>query len=336
MRALLFTFSLSIIFPLAVFAQSAPVSREELYAGGPEAPVITSSDYPEADAWYQGKTAEFSWELTSDITAVATGIFATSGKEPMQPYRPPINKLVLDADQLKEGINYLVVQFRNFDKWGMIAERKINIDNTPPTAPVISVEQFDKEGGVLVTLNASDQLSGLSHFELSLENDEPHKLEVAEASRGYVVSLDSVHMYKLTARAFDKAGNSQESVLMIWPTPYKTASMIGFVDDESASLLVSLMSFLLILMFGYLIYERVRYARSLAELRKETGDIHDQLVRIFSALREEIYDQIRGITKKSRISKGEQNAVDGLNKALSVSESLIKKEIKDVKKLLSK
>ncbi len=336
MRALLFGFLFSIILPTVAIAQTLDITPEELYAGGPDAPVIESLTHPDPALWYQSKSAEFTWELSSDITAVAAGVFQTSGKEPSQPFRPPINKLVVDSEEFKEGVNYLAVQFRNFDKWGMIAERKINIDDTAPTAPTIAVDQFDKEGGVMVKLDSSDQLSGLSHFELNIGDGQTRRIEVAEASRGYVVSLASGQMYKLTARAYDRAGNSSEATLIIWPTPYKVTSIIGFVEDEPASLLVSLMSFLLILMFGYLIYERLRYARALADLRKETADIHDQLVRIFSALREEIYDQIRGITKKSRISKGEQAAVEGLNKALSVSESLIKKEIKDVKKLLSK
>ncbi|MEX2341020.1 MAG: hypothetical protein WD605_01740, partial [Candidatus Paceibacterota bacterium] len=88
------------------------------------------------------------------------------------------------------------------------------------------------------------------------------------------------------------------------------------------------------IMFGYLVYERQRYAGNLHDLRRETGEIHDQLLRIFSALREEIYQQIRNISKKTRLSKKEQEAVEGLNKALSVSESLIDREVKDVKNLL--
>jgi hypothetical protein len=70
------------------------------------------------------------------------------------------------------------------------------------------------------------------------------------------------------------------------------------------------------------------------KLRRETRDIQDQMEKIFSALRDEIYDQINTITKRKRLSKGEKEAVDGLHQALEVSETLIEKEINDVKTIL--
>ena len=53
--------------------------------------------------------------------------------------------------------------------------------------------------------------------------------------------------------------------------------------------------------------------------------------KIFSALRDEIYDQINTITKRKRLSKNEKEAVEGLTQALEVSETLIEKEINDDK-----
>jgi hypothetical protein len=70
------------------------------------------------------------------------------------------------------------------------------------------------------------------------------------------------------------------------------------------------------------------------KLRRETREIQDQMEKIFSALRDEIYDQINLITKRPRLSKKEKEAVEGLNQALEVSETLIEKEINDVKSIL--
>ncbi len=105
MRALLFGFLFSIILPTVAIAQTLDITPEELYAGGPDAPVIESLTHPDPALWYQSKSAEFTWELSSDITAVAAGVFQTSGKEPSQPFRPPINKLVVDSEEFKEGVN---------------------------------------------------------------------------------------------------------------------------------------------------------------------------------------------------------------------------------------
>jgi regulator of RNase E activity RraB len=70
------------------------------------------------------------------------------------------------------------------------------------------------------------------------------------------------------------------------------------------------------------------------KLRRETREIQDQMEKIFSALRDEIYDQINHITKRKRMSAKEKEAVESLTQALEVSETLIEKEISDVKSIL--
>jgi hypothetical protein len=51
--------------------------------------------------------------------------------------------------------------------------------------------------------------------------------------------------------------------------------------------------------------------------------------KIFSALRDEIYDQINLITKRKKLSAREKEAVEKLTQALEVSETLIEKEVKE-------
>ena len=86
--------------------------------------------------------------------------------------------------------------------------------------------------------------------------------------------------------------------------------------------------------FIYIWYDRKQNKLREDKLRRETREIQDQMEKIFSALRDEIYDQINLITKRPRLSKKEKEAVEGLNQALEVSETLIEKEINDVKTIL--
>ena len=140
--------------------------------------------------------------------------------------------------------------------------------------------------------------------------------------------------------AFDKAGNVTTAT-----TPVLiTAGWVKQVDVEEGSSFwafftaVNILIILLILIslfeLVYIIYDRKQFAKTEEKLRKETREIQDQMEKIFSALRDEIYDQINTITKLPRLSKKEKEAVDGLNQALEVSETLIEKEINDVKKIL--
>jgi predicted transcriptional regulator len=90
----------------------------------------------------------------------------------------------------------------------------------------------------------------------------------------------------------------------------------------------------IILQTIYIWFEMKRSKERDEKLRRETREIQDQMEKIFSALRDEIYDQINTITKRKRLSAKEKGAVEGLTQALEVSETLIEKEISDVKTIL--
>ncbi len=220
----------------------------------------------------------------------------------------------------------------------MYGERVIKIDNTPPEPFSVTILPLDSSrGAALISFETKDTLSGISHYEFSINGSLPSRLTPLEAARGQMIDLNNNTQYSIKAIAYDQAGNIREesiSVLGITPTTLPPNNIFDLAVEDPAAVLAAVMAALMLIMFGYIVYERQRYASSLHELRTETDEIHDQLLRIFRALREEIYQQVRNISKKTRLSKKEQEAVEGLNKALSISESLIDREIKDVKNLL--
>ena len=340
MRALLFIASFVIIgLPSIVLAQeNVSVSPEELYTGGPSAPIISSLTHPDEDAWYRISDAVFTWELPAGIVAVAAEASTESGREPMRSFRPPVSSIVLNGNELVEGINYLAVQFRTEEKWGMYTERVIKIDKTPPEAFSITVDTLEGEmEKSVISFEARDMLSGVSHYELYINNRAVERMTPADARRGYLLRSDLRGQQDIKVLAYDQAGNVREAHLSLFQTVVSADKVLGMgiVAKEPATVLVGIMAAIMLMMFGYLIYERLRYARRVRDLRKETAEVHSQLIRIFTALREEIYDQIRSINSKQRLSKKEKEAIAGLDKALNVSESLIAKEVKDVKKLLA-
>ncbi len=340
MRVLAFVFLISyVVMPIIVSAQISEPIPAELYAGGPEAPTILSVDYPNPEQWYKADSASFSWSLPEEVVAVAAELTSDSKTEPMKTYRPPVSSLSIEVDKWEEGIQYLTVQFKNADKWGPFTAHKVMIDNTAP-AP-FSVQVTPHQGdqrGIIITAETTDELSGLSHFELSVNGDTPQKLSIEEARRGYFMHVNGEGTHSIKVTAYDKAGNmrSETTPVLSLPPESINPSMdpIGYVASEPASLLVAIMAALMLLIFGYLVYERQRYATAVTDLRREADEIQSQMLKIFTALREEIYDQIGAINRKTRLTKKEKEAVDGLNKALNVSEQLLKKEIKDVKSLL--
>lgn len=339
MRALSFYIALAAFFPLITAAQADVPVFDPAYEGGPHAPVIRSADLPDENAWYRSRNATFSWALPPGTAAVAAEL-SLNVTEPQEAFRPPITELAIPASDWREGTQYLLVQFRNAEKWGMYAARKVMIDDTPPAPFIVrTIPYHGERSGAIIAFDTTDALSGISHFTVSVNGLASAKVAPDEGKRGYFVPIGGFEPMAVVVQAVDRAGNTRESGTTIVPVtpPAKdiTADPLGYVASEPAPLLLSLVTGILLMMFGYLIYERQRYAHALTTLRQETDEIETQMFRVFSALREEISDQIDAINKKTRLTKKEKEAVDGLNKALSVSEQLLNKEVKDVKKLLN-
>jgi flagellar biosynthesis/type III secretory pathway M-ring protein FliF/YscJ len=157
---------------------------------------------------------------------------------------------------------------------------------------------------------------------------------------GYLLRELEDGTYTVRILAFDRAGNSRESTKAVlitagWTKPVEVQDKKSFWDFFTPSnLLIMLLLVVIVLQFIYIWYERKILRQKEDKLRRETREVQDQMEKIFSALRDEIYDQINAITKRKRLSKNEKEAVEGLNQALEVSETLIEKEINDVKAVL--
>lgn len=342
MYARTFVWTALLFAPVVVWGQSAviegsPVPPAELYAGGPAAPVIKVA--AGEDGWYKQEDLTLSWELPAEVTAVAAQLFDEPGQEPMDTFRPPVSSITLPAEDLPEGLHYLSVQFRNEEKWGMYAEVPVNIDATAPQSFAINIESLaGVSDAVQVSFEARDDLSGVAFYDIRVGNQPLRRVALAEARAGVLVGLVEGETLPVSVIAYDKAGNERTETITIFggssAATAEKSSVPSIFNTEPIYILAGVLAAMMLLMFGYMVLERQRYAWSLEDLREETDDVQKQLLRIFSALREEIYYQINSINSRKRLTKGEKSAVDSLNQALIVSESLIEREIKDVKKLL--
>lgn len=307
----------------------------------PRAPEVGSQAFLDEELWYKQTDGKFTWELPFDVTAVAVELATSSDNEPSEIYDPPIEEFVVSDENLTDGVQYLSVQFKNQVGWGGITNRKIQIDTTPPEPFKIQIQTANSKNGFpLLVFDAKDKTSGIEKYELIIADGEVVEITPDEARLGYLLKELEDGTYTVKVTAYDKAGNitiSTTPVLITagWVKPVEVEEESSFWQFFTGTNLFILILLLLVLAeFGYIIYERKQFAKTEEKLRKETREIQDQMEKIFSALRDEIYDQINTITKRPRLSKKEKEAVEGLNQALEVSETLIEKEINDVKKIL--
>ncbi len=307
----------------------------------PRAPEAGSTVFLDPEVWYATKVGVFTWEVPFDVDVLALDISTSSEFEPKTVYDPPIEQLSLSADLLIDGVQYLTMQYKNQVGWGGILHRKLMIDTLPPQPFIVNVRAGNTSSAFpLLTFEANDETSGIRKYEMSIAGGEPIEITPDEAKLGYMLKDLEDGTYTVKVVAYDFAGNKTESSSAVlitagWHPPVEVVVSTSIWDIfKGKNLVILLLLLALIAEFAYMTYAKRQHELREQKLRKETKEIQDQMEKIFSALRDEIYDQINMITKHERLSKKEKEAVEGLNQALEVSETLIEKEITDVSKIL--
>lgn len=326
-----------------------PAEDEEeeaiIFGDPPRAPEVGSQVFLDPEVWYKSTDGIFTWTLPFDVTAIAVEIATSSendpSKNPNAVYDPPIDEFVVNKGLVVDGEQYLSVQYQNQVGWGGILNRKLRIDTTPPEPFTINVRPGAQPTDFpLLVFEAVDLTSGIDYYEMTIADKEPIIVTVDEAKLGYLLKELEDGTYTVKVDAFDKAGNKREGSVAVlitagWIKPAEEAETTSIWDYLTAlNLFIFFLVVIILLQFIYMWYERKQTRIKEEKLRKETREIQDQMEKIFSALRDEIYDQVNMITKQKRLSKNERVAVEGLTQALEVSETLIEKEISDVKSIL--
>ncbi|MDB9944392.1 cohesin domain-containing protein [bacterium] len=307
----------------------------------PRPPEIGSQTFLDPEVWYATKDGVFIWDIPFDVDAVALDIATSVDAEPETIYDPPIEEFVTSDDNLIDGVQYLTVQFKNQVGWGGILHRKLKIDTLPPEPFTIDVRAGNSETAFpLLTFEANDTTSGIERYEMTIAGGEEFEVTPDEAKLGYLLGQLEDGTYTIRVSAYDHAGNVTESSVPVlitagWMPPLEIEEVTSFWDlFKGKNLVILLLILLVIALLVYIYVEKKKHKAREEKLRRETKEIQDQMEKIFSALRDEIYEQINAITKRPRLSKREKETVQSLNSALEVSETLIEKEIGDVKEIL--
>lgn len=316
-----------------------------IFGDPPRPPEVGSQTYLDPNVWYKETEGLFSWTLPFDVNVVAVEISDDPENKPEENKEavmdPPIEEFLITKDIIKDGVQYISVNFKNQVGWGAPTNRKLQIDTTPPEPFAINVRAgTTPDSFPLLTFEANDVTSGIERYEMTIADQEPISVTPDEARIGYLLKELEDGTYTVKVVAYDFAGNVRESSVAVlitagWIKPAETVDEGSFWDFFTPINLLIIFLFVVIGLMGtYFWYDHRRLREREEKLRRETREIQDQMEKIFSALRDEIYDQIISISKRKRLSPKEKEAVEGLTQALEVSETLIEKEINDVKAIL--
>ncbi len=308
----------------------------------PRAYEVTSVLFPDPELWYSQPVGVFTWDLPVDITIVSAEIATSSDNVPSVVFDTLIDEFVVSAGNFADGVQYLSVQFKNEFGWGDVTNHKIQIDTTPPEVFTIDVLLGTSAFPFpLLLFEAQDSTSGIDHYVLNIDNGEPQTIHPNEARRGYMLSELQDGTYTATVSAVDKAGNQTMTSVPVLVAAGWSAE--PYLEKESyvqsvftyENILIGILALVVLGECVYIAISRKQSREKEEKLRREAMDVQEQMRKIFSALRDEIYEQVHTITKYPKLSAKEKEAVEGLHKALEVSETLIEKEINDVQTILT-
>ncbi len=182
-------------------------------ANTPGAPQVTSSTHPDTTKWYNLKTADLSWKLDGNITAVRTLLDKNATAIPTKVYDSPISKINL-AD-LDEGVQYFHIQLKNTDGWGKVTHYRIAVDSQKPSKFEIALpENADLSNPVqTLVVKVEDSASKVKRFKIQIDGGEAYEYIDEKASSTIVLAPVKPGHHTVVAEAFDEAGNSTIATL---------------------------------------------------------------------------------------------------------------------------
>ena len=193
---------------------AAPQTTEETpfqtHVGTPSAPILSSSTHPQEDQWYSNNSPEIHWKLPPDVEKVSYGLDQNPTTNPKFVAEGLPDKV--SFENLKDGIWYFHINFKNSYGWGKLTHRKIMIDTLPPASFEIEIQKEDPTDPTPILLfNTTDKPSGIAYYEVKIGEGEPFQVTGITKSNPLELPPQAPGTHKIVVKAFDRAGNFSEA-----------------------------------------------------------------------------------------------------------------------------
>ena len=189
----------------------------------PGGPIVVSPGHEDPNKWYQENNVEFDWAIPKGATSVSYVL-----NEDALAVSDDIsegNKTSINYKGLAPGTYYFHIKAFNADSgWGGTTHYAVNLDNQPPADFKIQVNPgvTTSTRRPTIIFDTTDINSGLSHFAIKIIKisgvpGEPQKITDSltpffiEATSPFVSPELDFGIYDIVVRAYDNAGNYQES-----------------------------------------------------------------------------------------------------------------------------
>lgn len=177
----------------------------------PAGPIVSSQTHPDQSKWYSNSTAVLSWpkvEGEERFSYILNSLPVDIPDDISEDSRQSVG-----YRNLASGTHYFHIKAFRAGSWGGTTHFAINVDTEPPAKfPIeISPAPLTTSRTVLIGYQTTDKLSGIDHYEYAV-------IPLFEAEQSLFVEGRSPTQltvepgkYDVIVRAYDKAGNFQES-----------------------------------------------------------------------------------------------------------------------------
>jgi hypothetical protein len=310
--------------------------------GVPAAPGISSSSHPDPAAWYADGNPFFSWSLPSGTT----GVNVLANQEPNADPGTRSDGVFRSYNytEVEDGIWYFHARLQNEKGWGGITHFRFQIDTVAPDPFTISLLDGEVTGrpDPRVSFFASDVLSGLDHYRLSINGEEIATVPAAEilADTEYVLPKLVPGEKTFMIEAVDKAGNITTSTTTFTlearglSVPQSSTWLAGLsqaVDTGVALLLLAILGVAAIMatVFG-LRHMHFHWRRHLQGGHDGSRYLHRRLAKLRRGVGRDLASLERSRRKKYLPERSER-IIRGYTRALEELESKLEKSLKDLR-----
>ena len=196
-------------------------------------PEIISITHPDQQKWYKNKDAQFEWKILDGVTDVSYLLNDSPNSNPGN----MSDGLVEDKEfmDLKDGVYYLHVKFKDRQGWGTIAHFRLQVDNSPPLPFEIEVRKEDGEDWPLLIFETKDELSGVVSYEIIIGSLEEQAHEASPDKPSLKVSGLEVGEHTVLVKAIDAAGNETYSEQKFYISAIETPIIVSYPNEITSS-----------------------------------------------------------------------------------------------------
>jgi len=187
-------------------------------------PVVRSTSHPDSNKWYSDSNPTFNWDLPVGVAGVSYIISDKPGSNS----GPNSDGLFSEKtfENIKDGVWYFHIKFKESGKWGQIAHFRFQIDTVSPES--FAIQRLNGTDPLnsqpKLSFETSDNLSGIDRYEMKIDFDDWFKVNPAPISVPYKMPVLNAGSHNILVKAFDRAGNSTVALLTIDVSPTSNKS----------------------------------------------------------------------------------------------------------------